>query len=640
MEAQTEPSSQDKNTHPFQAEVSRVLSLVINSLYSNKEIFLRELLSNASDALDKLRFRTITEPDLVGAEETLKVQIIPDREARTLTVWDNGIGMTADELTQELGTIAHSGTQELLQKLEQAKGDLSLIGQFGVGFYSGYLVADYVEVVSRAAGERQAHRWASTGQDTFTVEPAERNARGTSVTLHLREGFDEYLEEARLREIVQRYSDYLGYPIELSVDREGEQTFETINSGKALWQQPTSEIAKEQYEEFYKHLTHDWEPPVTWKHFKVEGTQEFVGLVFIPSRVPFDLYMPDSPHGVRLHVKRVFVMEDCKELLPRWLRFVRGVVDSEDLPLNVSRELLQDSQVVQLIRKQVTKQALDLLHHIAQEQPADYANLWRNFGAVIKEGLHFEPQHKDRLVELLRYESSKSEGELVSLAQYKERMPEGQQALYYALGQSREHIESSPHLEILRKRGYEVLYMTDPVDQWAVSTLSEYDGVPLVSSTDPDLKLGDDEEGAAEEKKKEQRQEELSSLLDRFRQRLQDWVSEVRLSNRLTDSPVCLVVPEGGLQPWIERMVRASTNQEMPRTKRILEVNPEHQVVRNLQSLLEDGQTSGKVDEWIDLLFDQALLAEGSPVEDPGAFARRLSRLLQEASDVEVQRSK
>jgi molecular chaperone HtpG len=633
-ETQPQGPSNEAKTHQFQADVNRVLNLVINSLYTNREVFLRELLSNASDALDKLRFRTITEPELMGSDEALRVRIMPDQENNTLTIWDNGIGMNAEALERELGTVAHSGSKELLEKLQQAQQqqDLSLIGQFGVGFYSAFLVADQVEVTSLAAGERQAYKWSSDGKQTYTIEPAQRAERGTSIVLHLREDHTDMLKPERLRELVGKYSDYLGYPIELEVESD---QFETINTGKALWQRPASEVTEEQYQEFYKHLTHDFEPPLAWKHFKVEGTQEFVGLVFVPKNAPYDLYVPEPQHGIRLHVKRVFVMDNCNDLLPRWLRFIRGVVDSEDLPLNVSRESLQDSRVIRTIRKTLTKRVLDMIEEMARDRQDDYATFWRTFGPVVKEGLYFEPEHRDRIAELLRYESSRDEG-LVSLAEYKARMPEGQKAIYYALGESRQRIEASPHLEVLKKRGYEVLYMTDAVDQWAVSGIGEYDGVPLVSANDADLKLDESDQDQSEEQRKE-KQDELQPLIERFRDRLQDHVSEVRVSDRLTDSPVCLVIPEGGLQPWIERLIRANQQQELPRQKRIMEINPDHTLIRNLKQLQTENPEHERVDEWVDMLFDQALLAEGSPIEDPAQFAQRMSRLLEQASEQEVQ---
>ncbi len=625
-----------KTSHSFQADVSQVLSLVINSLYSHKEVFLRELLSNASDALDRRRFQSITQPQLLTSGESLKVRLVSDKEKKTLVIWDNGIGMTAEELATNLGTIARSGSREFLQKLQSAnanKSDVNLIGQFGVGFYSAYLVADRVDVVSRAANAEHANRWSSDAKEGFTIEPAEREAVGTSVIMHVKPEHEEFLESWRLRELVRRYSDYLSYPIELEVEREenGQKTkaFEAINQGKALWQRAPSEVTKEQYEEFYKHLTHDWEPPLAYRHFKIEGNQEFTGLIFIPKRPPFDLFSPESQHGLRLHVKRVFIMDNCEDLVPRWLRFMRGVVDSEDLPLNVSRELLQDSRIVAVIRKQVVKQALDLLTDLAREKSEDYAAFWRNFGAVMKEGLHFEPESKERLTKLVRYESSRNDG-LVSFETYKERMAEGQKAMYYVVTENRRAAESSPHLEALNKRGYEVLYMTDPVDQWAIQGMSEFEKIPLASAADPNLKLDE----TTDDKEKEDKEETASTLrplLERFRMRLQDLVSEVRVSERLTESPVCLVVPEGGLPPHLERLLRA-TKQGAPPSKRIMEINPTHPLIQNLKHLVDKNTDSARVDNWIHMLFEQALIAEGSPIENPAKFSRDLTQIMQEVT--------
>jgi molecular chaperone HtpG len=624
-------STDEKTTHRFQAEVTKVLSLVIHSLYSNPEVFLRELVSNASDALDKLRFRAITEPALMPAGERLVVQLIPDPKERTLTISDNGIGMNAEALARELGTVAHSGTRAFLDKVAEAKkGDVNLIGQFGVGFYSAYLVADRVEVVSRAAGEEHAHRWSSDGAETFTVEPAERASQGTSVILHLKKDA-EYVDGFRLRQLVRRYSDFLDHPIELVTrDDKKEDKVEVLNQGKALWQRRASEITEEQYTELYKHITHDFEPPLSHKHFQVEGTQLFTGLLFVPKAAPFDLFTPDVKHGLRLYVKRVLIMEKCEELLPRWMRFVRGVVDSEDLPLNVSREILQDSSIVRVIRKQVVKQVLEMLDELSNDA-AKYGEFWKSFGNVLKEGLHFEPDQKAKLAPLLRYESSKGEG-VVSLAEYKARMAEGQEAIYYVIAESRALAERSPHTEALRKRGYEVLYMTDAVDSFAVEGLDEFDGTKLVSATGAELKLTESEE---EQKKAAEANTVLKDLAEHVRRKLQDHVSEVRISHRLTDSPVCLVVPEGGLQPYIERVLRA-TRQEVPRTKRIMELNPSHPLVKNLERMYEKDAASEKLGEWIELLFEQALLAEGSPVEDPTRFAARLTTLLQDASGAAV----
>ncbi|AKF08756.1 molecular chaperone HtpG [Sandaracinus amylolyticus] len=636
---QTAETAPARTTHRFEAEVDQVLRLVIRSLYSNKEIFLRELLSNASDALDKLRFRALTEPALRTSEE-LRIRLEPDAASKTLTIWDDGIGMTRDELAQNLGTIAKSGTRELLEKVRAAgqKDAPALIGQFGVGFYSAFLVAERVDVISRAAGHEDAWKWSSDAQGTFTIEPAapseRRDVPGSSVVLHLSDEHVDLLRTWKLEELVRKYSDYLEWPIELKLEREKDESapaeWRRVNRGTPLWQRSASEVTPEQYEEHYRHLTHDFEKPLLWRHFRVEGTTEFAGILYVPRRPPFDLFAPESKHGLRLHVKRVFVMEDEGEVLPKWLRFVRGVVDSEDLPLNVSRELLQDSRIVRTIKKQIVKQVLDGLTQLANERPEDYALFWKTFGAVLKEGLHYEPDQAERLAKLLRYESSAVEkGALVSLADAKARMKEGQKAIYYALGESRRQIESSPHIEGLTKHGFEVLYMIDPVDQWAVQSLREIDGTPLQSATAAELDLGSKDD--ATEQAREESKGAVEALRSRARTKLQDQVSEVRVSARLTDSPVCLVVPEGGLPPHLERLLRA-TQQDLPPQKRILEINPDHPLVRALAKLIEAQPDRAEIDEWIELLHEQALIAEGSPIDDPGRFTKRLTSLLTEAA--------
>ena len=619
--------------HAFQAQVSEVLSLVINSLYSHPEVFLRELLSNASDALDKERFLALTSPD--GSGEPLRIRLTPDEAQKTLIIDDNGIGMDEAELIKNLGTIAHSGSREFLTQLKEKK-DVSLIGQFGVGFYSAYLVADRVEVISKKRGTSQAQRWRSDGKSGFTTEPAEREGRGTSVILHLKEEHVDFLKPWRLRELVARYSDYIGYPIELAAksDKEGEDgalKFERVNQASALWQRRPAEVSDEQYSEFYKHLTHDWEEPLARRHFRVEGAQEFTGLLFIPKRPPFDMFSPEERHGVRLHVKRVFIMDDCKELLPRWLRFVRGVVDSEDLPLNVSREILQDSKLVRIIRKQVVKHVLDMMEELAEKRAEDYATFWKNYGAVLKEGLHFDPEYKDRLAKLLRYESSRGEG-MTSLSDYVKRMPEGQKAIYYLYGPSLRTVASSPHTEALKARGYEVLYMVDTVDDWAVRGLAEFEGKPLTSVMDEKLELDKQES----EEKDGADKDQSDALLTRFRDVLKEHVSEVRTSDRLTDSPSCLVIPDGGLAPYLERLLRSQQGADVPVTKRILEVNTKHPLLRTLAQLHQREPESEAVSEAIELVYDQALLSEGSPIEDPARVAKRLTRLLQTSAEAKL----
>ena len=620
--------------HSFQAEVSQVLRLVIHSLYSNQEIFLRELLSNASDALDKRRFSALQTPGLWSSDEPLKVQLIPNKEQGTLTISDNGIGMGEEELKQSLGTIAWSGSREFLkQQLEAKSADAKdvpqLIGQFGVGFYSSFLVAERVEVVSRAAGTEQAFRWESTGEGGFSIDQAERASVGTSIILHLKKDALEYADPYRLRQLVERYSDYLSYPIEL-LKTGTTNEFEPINRGTALWQRSPKEVTAEQYDELYKHLTHDWQPPLGHRHFRIEGTQEFSGLVYVPSRAQVDLFEPDAKHGVRLHVRRVLIMESCEELLPRWLRFVRGVVDSEDLPLNVSREVLQDSKIVRTIKKQVQNQVLDLLAELAKDKPAEYEKFWGLFGPILKEGLHFDPDTGDKLNKLLRYESAAT-GKLVSLDEYLAAAPADQQAIYYVTAPSKAVASQSPHLEQVRKKGYDVLLMTDPIDPFAISGLSEYAGKPVVSVASPDLKLGGDDEKKSEEKPSEQQ----TALIDRFGTVLKEQVSSVKASTRLHDSPACLIVPDGGLPPQIERLMRAQ-GRELPKSQRILELNLEHPLLKNLERLEQAAPGSEKVQEWMHLIHDQALLAEGTPLDDPAAFAKRLTRLFTTASEKEA----
>ncbi len=624
---------------PFQAEVAQVLKLVVNSLYSHKEIFLRELVSNASDALDKLRFRSLSEPELLGDGEPLRVRLSADPAAGTLTIEDNGIGMSREELAKNLGTIAWSGSREFVDKLQQAKpgsNDFGLIGQFGVGFYSAYLVASEVRVVSRAAGSDEAYAWTSEGKSEFQVAPAERAERGTSITLHLKPDQREFLDEHRLRGLVQKYSDYISYPIELGVENEVEEggvkrkrtTFETINRASALWQRTPKDVEDSQYQEFYKHLTHDWEAPLAHRHFRIEGTQMFVGLLFVPGRKPFDLFDADAKHGVRLHVRRVLIMDNCEELVPRWLRFMRGVIDSEDLPLNVSRELLQDSRAVKIIKKQVTSQSLDLLEELAKNRPDDYLKFWANFGSVLKEGVYFEPESKERIAALLRYESSTAQG-LSTLDAYVSRMPDGQPAIYYAAGPSRKILESGPHLEALKARGYEVLFMTEAVDPFVVEALAEYRNKPLVSASTADLKL------EREAGKEAEPSATTEPVLARFKSVLGERVSDVRPSDRLTDSPACLVNPEGGLPPHLERILRARS-MDVPNTKRILEINLQHPLLRSLGELVQKQPQSVRVSDWIELVYDQALLAEGSPIDDPVKFAKQIAELVTNAAEREA----
>ncbi len=633
--------------HQFQAEVERILALVVNSLYTHREVFLRELVSNASDALDHLSFRALTEPELLGDQRTLEIRIAADPDARTLTISDDGVGMTKDELVRNLGTIAHSGTRALAEKLTgDAQRDVSLIGQFGVGFYSAFLVAERVDVTSRAAGSDTAWRWSSAADGRFSVTPAERDARGTDVVLHIRTDSecDDFLRDWTLRDLVRKYSDYVRHPIRLrSKPKDGDATWEQVNAASALWTRPKGEITEEQAHDFYRHLTHDWRAPLAHVHFKVEGLQELTGLLFLPREAPVDLVT--RRHGVRLFVRRVFVMDDCEELLPDYLRFVRGVVDSDDLPLNVSREFLQRDRTTTAIRKQVVRHALQLLDDLAAEtEPpartetedgADdddtpreprYVTFWKAHGRTLKEGVHTDPANRERLAQLLRFETSAGPG-LASLADYVGRMQEGQEAIYYHAAPSRAAAEGSPHIEALRSRGYEVVYMTDPIDEWVVDGLREFDGKKLVSAAKGALDLPTTD---AEKEERKEREESLGGLVGRVKDALGDAVAEVRLSTRLTDSPACLVVSDDALAPHIERLLRAQ-NAQVPEQRRILELNPKHPVVERLNALSADDARASDVSEWAHLLYDQALVAEGSPPSDPAAFARRITRLLSSA---------
>jgi len=640
-EREPEPQTQE---HSFRAEVNQVLDIVINSLYSHREIFLRELISNAADALDKLRFKAITEPALLEGEKDLEIQLVPDGEAGTFTIIDTGIGMTHDELVQNLGTIAHSGSRGFLAAMsEQSKdsdnggGGVDLIGQFGVGFYSAFLVADRVEVRSLAAGEGSTGwRWSSDAKGTFTVEEApEWTTRGTEIRLHLKDDHKEFLDEWRVRELVRKYSDFVSWPILLEVTREeGEgddkQTVtkdETINKASALWRRPRSEIKDEEYLEFYRHVAHAADEPLETLHFQIEGTTSYTALLYMPAKAPFDLFERERRQGVRLYVKRVMIMEDCKAFIPDHLRFVRGVIDSDDLPLNVSRELLQEDSTVRSIRKTVVNKILSALEKMAEKRQDDYRSFWDEFGRVVKEGLHSDFENRERLTGLVRWPSSAEE--FTSLSEYVERMPDSQDAIYYAFGTSRSAVENSPHIEALKKRDIEVIYMTDPIDEWAVEGIREFEGKPLKSAMKADLDI-DDEKSDEEKAEKEANKERFEELCERAKAVLEDNVEEVRVSNRLTDSPCCLVVPEGGLHAHIERILRAQ-GQEMPQQKRILELNPDHPVVEKIHLMHSEDNDSAEVTDWVRLLHDQALLAEGSPIADPATFAKRMTVLMRKA---------
>ena len=617
----------------FQAEVKQLLQLMIHSLYSNREIFLRELISNASDACDKLRFEALHNASLFESEPDLKIKVGVDRTARTLTISDNGIGMSREEAVHNLGTNAKSGTREFFSRLtgDQQK-DAHLIGQFGVGFYSAFIVADRVTVVSRRAGlaADQGVRWESEGAGEYSVEMVDRPARGTEITLHLKEGQDDLLSGWKLREIVRKYSDHIVQPIVMKQEewKDGEQVAsdedETVNQANALWARPKADISDEQYKEFYKHVGHDFEAPLAWLHARVEGRQEYTQLLYVPAHAPFDLWDRQQRHGIKLYVRRVFIMDDAEQLLPAYLRFVRGVVDSNDLPLNVSREILQESKDIEAIRAGCSKKVLGLLEDVAENRQEDYARFWGEFGRVLKEGVAEDPANREKIAGLLRFASTHADTdeENVALADYIGRMKEGQEKVYYVTADSFTAAKHSPHLEIFRKKGIEVLLLSDRVDEWVLGHLTEFQGKPLASVAKGGLDLGKLED-AAEKQAQEEQAGAFKERVGKIQASLGDRVKEVRVTHRLTDSPACLVADEHEMGGNLARLLKAA-GQKVPDSKPILEINPEHPVVQRLK------YEEKRFDDWSAVLFDQALLAEGGQLEDPAAFVRRVNALLLE----------
>jgi len=627
-----------KETLGFQAEVKQLLQLMIHSLYSNKEIFLRELISNASDACDKLRFEAMSQPGLLAGHSELGVTVSLDKAGRTLTVSDNGIGMSRAEAIGHLGTIAKSGTREFFAQLsgDQQK-DAQLIGQFGVGFYSSFIVADRVTVVSRRAGSEvsEAVRWQSDGGGEFSVEPAERAESGTDVTLHLREGEDEFLAAGKLRSVITRYSDHISLPIRMRKeiwDKDKSEyiltdEMETINQASALWARAKTDVTEEQYREFYKHVSHDFGNPLAWTHNRVEGRSEYIQLLYVPERAPFDLWDRQQRHGLKLYVKRVFIMEDAGDLMPTYLRFVRGVIDSSDLPLNVSREILQQSRDVKAIREGSSKRVLTMLEDLAENRKDDYAKFWNEFGQVLKEGIGEDAGNRERIAKLLRFSSTTSDAQTVALADYVSRMTDKQKAIYYVTADSLAAGKASPHLEIFRRKDVEVLLLTDRVDEWMLSFLDEYDGRPLLSVAKGDLDLGDLAEA---DEKEEQRKavEQNKALVQAVKGALGERVKEVRVTLRLTDSPACVVADEHAMSQHLQRLLK-DAGQSAPASAPILELNPNHPLVQRLSthSQADDPQLA----EWSALLLDQAILAEGGRLENPAEFVRRLNTMLMNA---------
>jgi molecular chaperone HtpG len=615
----------------FKAEVKQLLQLMIHSLYSNKEIVFRELISNASDAADKLRFEGLSNSALYENDSDLKIRIAFDKDARTVTISDNGIGMSRDEVINNIGTIAKSGTKEFFNALsgDQVK-DANLIGQFGVGFYSSFIIADKVTLVTRRAGEKEAVQWQSTGEGDFTIEAVEKTNRGTDVILHLREGEDEFLNDWKLKTIVRKYSDHITLPIMMkkSEFKDGEQVLtdedETVNKASALWARSKNEISEEEYQEFYKHVSHDFENPLAYTHSRVEGKQEYISLLYIPTKAPFDLYDRDRRQGVKLYVKRVFIMEDAEKLMPQYLRFVRGVIDSADLPLNVSREILQDSRDVEAIKNGSVKKVLGLLEDLAENKPEEYAKFWTEFGRVMKEGPGEDFANKEKIAALLRFASTHADTEeqSVSLKEYIARMKPEQEVIYYITADSFAAAQHSPHLEIFRKKGIEVLLMSDKVDEWLLGSLTEFDDKKLQSIAKGDLDLGKLEDESEKEAQKKI-EEEAKSLVERIKSTLGDSVKEVRVTHRLTDSPACLVAGEHDLSGNLARILKAA-GQNAPESKPILEVNPSHRLIERLKNESDDN----KFADYAHVVFDQALLAEGGQLEDPASFVKRMNSLI------------
>jgi len=632
----------------FQAEARQLLDLMVHSVYSNKDSFLRELISNASDALDKLRLEAFRNKDLDVDTSDLHIEIETDKDARTLTVRDNGIGMTRDEVVELIGTLAKSGTAELRQQLREAKNAAAseeLIGQFGIGFYSVFMVADKVELLTRKAGESDATRWESSGDGTYTIESIDDAPLGTSVTLHLKpedaeDELHDYTAEWKIKNLVKKYSDFIAWPIRMEVvhttpalEKEGaeggEETVtietETLNSMKALWARPKDEVSDEEYKEFYKHIGHAWDDPLEVIAMKAEGTFEYQALLFIPSHAPFDLFNRDAHTGVQLYVKRVFIMGDCDELMPEYLRFIKGVVDAQDLSLNVSREILQQDRQIKAMRRRLTKKVLSSIKELQSERPEDYRTFWTQFGRVLKEGLLSDFDNQDTLLRISSFASTHSDEEVTTLAEYVERMKDGQEQIFYATGETRQQILKSPHLEAFKAKGYEVLVLTDPVDEVWVGNVTEFDGKPLQSVAKGEVDLGSDEDKS--EAEREEQQKEFADLLDWLKETLSEHVKEVRLSSRLTESPACLITDAFGMTPALARMYRAS-GQPVPVGKRILELNPSHPLViglRDAQKKADNDTALTVVAETAELLYGTALLAEGGALEDPARFAELLA---------------
>ena len=638
-------------TFQFQAETKQLLDLVINSLYTHKEIFLRELISNASDAIDKLRFEALTKPELLEDGSQFEIRLEVDKQNRTLTISDNGIGMSRDEVITNIGTIARSGTKEFREKLKNASSDnglAELIGQFGVGFYSAFMAADKVTLVTRRAEEKEAVLWESVGDGQYTLTTAERSKRGTSITLHLKAvdseaGIEDYTDTWTLSNIVKRYSDFVSYPIVTREEREEVERDEdgnpkkdgkketviedkTLNSMKPIWTRPQSEVTESEYAEFYKHISHDWQEPLKNISLRAEGRIEYQALLFIPSKAPFDLYYHGSEWGIRLYAKRILIMEKCEELIPRYLRFIKGIVDSADLPLNISRQTLQQDRHITQIRKWLTKKVLDTLKEMQEKDGEKYLQIWKEFGSSIKEGISSDFENKDKVVSLVLFESSHDKEKLTSLKDYVSRMKEDQKEIFYLTGESRTIVENSPHLEAFREKGYEVLYLVDTVDELVADSLHEFEGKSLKSIGKGTVELGSEEEKQKAKQEIEEKQKQSANLLEFIQKKLDVDIKEVRLSNRLTSSPVCLVGAEQDYSPQLERLLRQAKN--MPKQKRIMELNPKHDIFNKMQERYEKDKEDPLLGDYSELLLGYALLAEGSELPNPSRFNQLVVSLM------------
>jgi molecular chaperone HtpG len=617
-------------TFQFQAEARQVLELMIHSLYTNKEIFLRELISNASDATDRLRFEALSNPSLIGADDRLEILVETDPKERTVTVHDNGIGMSREEVIANIGTIAKSGTRELLQSIKESKSSeiaTSLIGQFGVGFYSAFMVADRVTLVTRRAGEDTGTQWESAGDGTYSVSDARRFSHGTSVTLHLKkveddEASEDFTKPYVIESIIRKYSDFVTYPIRTR-EKDGKESEKPINSMKPIWTRPRSEVKDEEYKEFYKHISHDWNEPMRFWSFRAEGRSEYLALLYAPSEAPFDLFYQSGKWGLHLYVRRVLIMEHCQDLLPAYLRFMRGVVDSADLPLNVSRQRLQEDRHIAQIRKWLTRKILDSFDEMNRKEPTEYLKLWKNFGRVLKEGATQDFENKDKLLGLFLFESSADPEKLTTFEEYLSRMKEEQKAIYYITGPSRRAVEHSPHLEAFKAKGYEVLFLTDPVDEMLVQWVWDYKDKKLKSVVKGVADLGDDKDLAGKVK-------EFSSLMDVLQSKLDERVRQVRLSGRLTSSPVCLVVADEDMSPNLEALIGKAKG-EVTRQKRIMEINPDHELVGRMRALHAANADDPALDDFANILYGYALLAEGSEMPEPERFNESLLRVVTKA---------